>query len=118
VEDIAVLVAASLGNGQGQTGLVTQEYQGEVTLDRFVQLDRRLQAVEAAVSQLCTLHEQTLQVVVQLYDAITAQKAKDIQSVTEVLRKAQQYVTQIHERKPTSEPEPSSCTCAPFIPSS
>ena len=112
-----MLIAASPANGQEHTGLGT-EHPGEVTPNTGAQLDKRLQAVEEAVSQLCTLHEQTLQLVAQLYDVMTAQKAQNIQSVKEVLRKAQQYVAQRHERKPTSEPEPSSCTCAPSLPSS
>jgi hypothetical protein len=49
---------------------------------------------------------------------MTAQKAKEIETVTAVLRKAQQYVAQIHERTPTSEPESSSCTCVLSITSS
>ena len=113
-----MLIVGSPANGQEHPGFVTPEPQGEVIPERVAQLDQRLQAVEEVVSQLCTLHEQTLQLVAQLYDVMTAQKAQNIQSVKEVLRKAQQYVAQIHERKATSEPEPSSCTCAPFIPSS
>jgi hypothetical protein len=80
-------------------------------LERFARLDQRLQAVEEAVAQLCTLHEQTLQLVTQLYDVMTAQKAKDIQSLTAVLRKAQHYVEQTRVRLPTPAPAPSSCTC-------
>ena len=124
-----MFIAASPANGQEHPGLVAYgtgtirshtvtEHPGEVTPDKFAQLDQRLQAVEEEVAQLCTLHEQTLQLVVQLYDIITAQKATDIQTVTEILRKAQQYVEHMHVRKPMTEPEPSSCTCAPALLSS
>ena len=98
-----MLIAASPANGQEHTGLGT-EPPGEVTPTRVAQLDKRLQAVEEAVSQLCTLHEQTLQLVAQLYDVMTAQKAQDIQSVKEVLRKAQHYGEQTRVRQPTPVP--------------
>ena len=123
-----MFIAASPANGQEHPGLVAYgtgtirshtvtEHPGEVTPDKFAQLDQRLQAVEEEVAQLCTLHEQTLQLVTQLYDVMTAQKAKDIETVKEVLRKAQQYVKPIHERTHTQEPEPSSCPCTSSVPS-
>jgi hemerythrin-like domain-containing protein len=93
-------------------------HQDEVIPERVAQLDQRLQAVEEAVSQLCTLHEQTLQLVAQLYDVMTTQKAQDIETVTGVLRKAQQYVEHMHVRTHTPEPEPSSSTDIPAVASS
>ena len=126
-----MLVAASPTHDQEQPGLVTDDtgarppshrhtpaaHPGEVTPERCAQLDTRLQAVEAAVSQLCTLQEQTLQLVADLYDLITASKAKETEALTVVLRKAQQYVKDIHERQHTQAPEPSSCPCASSVPS-
>jgi hypothetical protein len=130
VEDIAVLVAASPTHDQEQSGLIpddtgarpplhrhtTAAHPGEVTPERCAQLDTRLQAVEAAVSQLCTLQEQTLQRVARLYDVMTAQQAQDIQTITAVLRKAQQSMAQMRVRPHTPASEPSSGTCALAVP--
>jgi len=125
-----VLVEASPTNGQEQPGLVTYDTcarppshrhttatpPGKITPERFAQLDKRLQAVEEAVSQLCTLQEQTLQLVARLYDVMTAQQAQDIQTITAMLRKAQQSMAQMRVRPHTPASEPSSCICAPAVP--
>jgi CII-binding regulator of phage lambda lysogenization HflD len=85
--------------------LLTTEGQSEVTSNRIGEIERRLQQVEDVVSQLCMLHEQTLQLIAALYDVTASQRAKDIQTATEVRRIAHQYVEQIRLRKHKQGPE-------------
>ena len=85
--------------------MLTTESQSEVTSNRIGELERRLQHVEDLVSQLCMLHEQTLQLIAALYDVTASQKARDIQTATEVRRIAHQYVEQIRLRQHKQEPE-------------